>query len=317
MTKPPTVAYVNGEWKLWADATVHISTHALHYGLGVFGGTRAYWMPEDNDMFLFRLDDHIERLLRGCEAFGFRGTHWGETIDREFLRRVYFEAIKRNNLREDAYIRPEAFTLDHEDIIGVDPTHARTGFTIFAMGFPVGSYMSQTEPAKVMVSNKHRQLPRDTITRTLKISGAYALSASVYLEVKPLGFKDGILLNHDGSVSEGASSNLFIVKNDEVITPSEDSNILPGITRRTLIEIAPELGITVTERRVYPTDLYDADEFFLTGTAAQIGPVGQIGDVVARNFKERPITGRFQEEFGKIVRNEHPRSKEWLTPVYV
>jgi len=304
---PPKEAYLDGKWVAWENANVHVSTHALHYGTGVFAGIRAYWNEDDKQAYIFRLDDHVERLFNSCQYFFMKLKETPKEV-----RNVVIESVRRNKFQRDVYIRPLAFKHLNPGIIGVNPTGTSDALLVFAVGF--GDYLPTDKGLHVCCSS-FQQLSDNALPRRGKISGAYANSALASSEAKFNGFDDAIMLTRDGWVSEGTAMNLFLVRDEKVITPSLNSSLLEGITRRTILALCQDLGIPTEERLVQRSELYICDEAFYCGTGVQVAPIRMIDHRELREPKLQ-ITKRIQKAYFDIVRGKNKKYKDWLTPVY-
>jgi branched-chain amino acid aminotransferase len=292
------VVFLNGKYVPADQARVGIMTHALAYGTGVFEGIRGYWNEQREDVFIFRAREHFERLHRSCRIM---------QIDLPFtvdeLVEAAAELVRRNGQRENIYIRPFAYKSD--EIIGVKLHGLRDHFAMYS--WPQGDYVG-TDGLRCGVSS-WRRVDDNMIPARAKVAGAYVNSALAKTEAQQNGFDEAIMLTSEGHVSEGSAENLFMVINGELITPPTSENILPGITRDTVIHLAHrELGRITRERVIDRTELYGADEIFLTGTGAQIAPVVAVDHRPVGKVK---ITPDSTEKFGPTVRGEiGPISRE-------
>ncbi len=298
--------FLNGEFIPADQARVGVATHAISYGTGCFEGIRAYYNAEADQLYIFRALEHFERLHRSCKIMNIR-LPWTA----EELVDLTVELIRRNGLREDCYIRPFAYKSD--EIIGVKLNGLRDDYTMFVV--PMGEYVS-TSGLRCMVSS-WRRVDDNMIPARAKISGAYVNSAFAKSEALMSGFDEAIMLTQEGHVSEGSAENIFMVTGGELVTPPPSENILQGITRDTVMQLARrEMEMLTRERVIDRTELYTADEIFLTGTGAQIAPVvevdhrpigsgvvGQVGSTLQRLYRE--VTHGLREEYAS-----------WLTPVY-
>ena len=257
------VVFLAGEYIAADQARVGIATHALSYGTGCFEGIRAYYNSETDQLYVFRALEHYERLARSCKIMNIRLPYTpAELVE------MTCELIRRNGFRENCYIRPFAYKAD--ETIGVKLNGLEDAFTMFTM--PMGDYIS-TAGLRCMVSS-WRRVDDNMIPARAKISGAYVNSAFAKSEALMSGFDEAIMLTHDGHVSEGSAENLFMVVGGELVTPPPSENILQGITRDSVMEVARrELEMLTRERVIDRTELYTADEIFLTGTGAQIASV--------------------------------------------
>lgn len=299
-------AFFQGEFVPIEEAKVNVMTHALHYGTAAFGGLRAYWDEEARQLFVFRMRDHYRRFLQSAELLLIKLPH---TVAE--LAEITLTLLKREGFLEDCYIRPLAYKASEQ--IGVRLHDLESALTVFAL--PFGSYI-KAEAASVCVSS-WRRIDDNAIPARGKIAGAYVNSALIKTEALLNGFDEGIVLNPDGHVAEGSAENLFIVRDGILVTPPVTANILEGITRRTVIEIAErELGVSTAERPIDRTELYVADEAFFCGTAVKICPIGTIDHRPVGTGGVGPITGQIRDLYLEIVRGRIAGYQHWCTPVY-
>lgn len=301
----PRYAIVDGEIVRWEKATVHASTHALHYGTGVFEGIRAYYALDEDELYVWELDAHLDRLVRNMGVLELRE---GPTMDQlgDATRRL----LRANGFREDTYIRPLVFL--GEGTIRVRPQTQRTKWVLLTT--PLGSYLGK-KVVSCMVSSWTR-VSNTMIPPAAKISGAYVNSFLAAMEAARAGYDEAIFLTKEGNVSEGSVENLFLIRRKTLVTPSVSEDILEGITRSNVMEIAHDLGVAVEERRVPRTELYHADEVFLCGTGAGIVAVGEIDGRRVGDGDAGPITRQIMEQYDLAV---HGRLLKWrghLTPIY-
>jgi branched-chain amino acid aminotransferase len=292
--------WMNGEFVDWADAKVHVGTHGLHYGTGVFEGIRCYETPRGPAVF--RLRDHLKRF-----EYSARLLHMDLGYSVDELREVSLELIGRNGLPE-CYLRPIAFYGYGE--LGVST--AGNPVDVVIMSWPWGTYLGDEgfkNGIRVKVSSWKRVGP-NTIPHAAKATGVYLNSMLAVAEANRAGYDEAILLTDQGTVADGSGENVFVVKNGAIVTPHLATSILPGITRETVIEIAQELGHTVEERDLIRTDLYLADEIFMTGTAAEVTPVRSVDDHEFGPPGE--ITLELQKAYLDVVRGGSERWSHWL-----
>ena len=304
-------AFLNGQKVSLKDAKVGIMTHALHYGTAVFEGVRGNWNESKEKMIIFRLKEHYDRLLRGSNILKMNlGYTSQEMCD------ITVDLVKSNGYKEDIYIRPLAYK-SQELIANLKLHELKDDLSIIVI--PFGAYIDNTKPIKCQTSSWRR--PEDTMMPTgVKLAGLYTTSILAKTEAVSAGYDEAILLNNDGTVSEGSGENLFMVQNDEIITPSETDNCLLGITRNTIIQIAKnELNIDIKERRIHRSELYLSDEIFLTGTAAHVTSVGSLDNRNIGNGKVGQITKTLQDLYFSIVSGkiEDKKYKSWLTELKI
>ena len=303
----PKYAYFKGKIVPYSEAKVGVMTHALNYGTAVFGGIRAYWNEEEEQLYIFRPYDHYRRFLNSAKLLCMELGHTPES-----LTEVTKELLRAEGHRCDVYIRPLAYKAD--ETIGVRLHDLTDEVTIFSI--PFDRYVSNDTDAHVTVSS-WRRIDDNTIPARGKISGAYVNSALIKTDAVRAGFDEALVLTQEGHVSEGSAENVFIVRDGVLITPPVTENILEGITRRSVMELArEELGIPVVERPIDRTEIYICDELFLTGTAAQITAVTRVDHRPVGNGKMGPITSKLRELFDKVVRGKMPKYRHWNVPVY-
>jgi branched-chain amino acid aminotransferase len=301
------VIFMNGEFIPAEQGVISVRTHAFAYGTGCFEGIRGYWNEEDQQVYLFRVREHYERLLRSCKILQISLPY---TVDQ--LVELSAELVRRNEQKQDVYLRPVAFK--DAQIIGVRLHDVSENFLLTSE--PMGNYVD-IGGLRCGVSS-WRRIDDNAIPARAKICGAYVNSAFAKSEAMQNGFDEAIMLTHDGNVSEGSAENIFLVNDGALITPSPSENILLGITRDTVIKIAQrEMGIVTYERQVDRTELYNADEVFLVGTGAQIAPVVEIDRRPVGDGTIGPIAGKLQELYFDVVRGKNFDYKDqWCLPVY-
>lgn len=298
--------FLNGDYVPGSEARVGVMTHALSYGTGCFEGIRGYWSERHQDVFIFRAREHFERLHRSCKIMNITLPY---TVDE--LVQISVELVRRQGLHENVYLRPFAYKAD--EIIGVRLHDLQDHFTMFCVA--MGDYVS-TQGLRCGVSS-WRRVDDNMIPARAKISGAYVNSAFAKTEAQTNGFDEAIMLTSEGHVSEGSAENIFLVFNGELVTPPPTENILLGITRDSIIQIARrELECITRERVVDRTELYCADEIFLTGTGAQIAPVVSVDHREVGAGSIGPISSSLQRLYAEIVRGERAEYMDWCQPVY-
>ena len=294
-------AWFDGKCIPFNEAKISIATHALHYGTAAFGGMRAIPDPENqNEFLLFRTDKHIKRLTQSAKLLL-------SEISEDYIFNSLKMLIKKNNPDRPIYIRPFIYTSD----LGIAPRlhNIETNFFIYCI--ELGDYLSP-EGVSCRMSSWTRQEDRSLPLRG-KISGAYITSSLAKTEASLSGFDEALLLNSNGKVSEASGMNLFIVRNGELITPGVDQDILEGITRLSVIELAKSFGINVIERAVDKTELFIADEVFLTGTAAKITPVKKIESTKLNT--NRPIMNKLKSKLIEITEGRSKDYDDWVTRI--
>lgn len=304
---PTKKIWMDGEFVDWADATVHVLTHTMHYGSGVFEGIRAY--PTERGVAVFRLRDHIERLFMSAKVF---------MIDIPFSVDDITDAartvVRVNGLDDGCYIRPLVYLGYGE--MGLNPIPCPVNVAIAA--WPWGTYLGDEGVANgvsMKISSWRRHDP-NAVPTAAKGTGMYVNSSLAKVEALRAGYDEAILLSPDGRVSECTGENIFIVRNGRLITPpTSDSGALEGITQQSVETIARDLGYAVTYEPIIRTDLYTADEAFLTGTAAEVVPIREVDDRTVGNGRPGPVTKQIQDTYFATVRGEVDRYKEWLEHV--
>ena len=306
MTKPKYV-FFKGDYVPFDEAKVSVMTHGLNYGTGCFEGIRGYWNAEQQELFVLKMVPHFERIHQSARILFMKLDYSVEE-----LCEITLELIRRNDFREDVYIRPLVYMGD--ELIGVRLHKLTADFTMFAT--PMGDYIDTTG-IKVGVSS-WRRLDDNAVPARAKITGAYINSALAKTEAYHNGFDDAIFLNMDGHVSEGSAMNLFLVRKGQLITPGVQHNILEGVTRQAVMKIAKdELGLETHERSVDRTEMYICDEMFLCGTGAQISPIVSIDHrPVGGTGVIGPVTRQIMDIYSRSVRGNYPRFADWVTPVY-
>lgn len=298
----------NGNLVPWADARTHVLTHALHYGSSVFEGIRVY-STRHKGPSIFRLQAHTRRLLESAKIHRIDVPWSSATIDSACK-----EVVRRNNLLQGAYIRPIIYRGYGEVGLAPPPGHpVEMAIAAWEWGAYLGAGALENG-VDVCVSSWQRVAP-NTIPALAKAGGNYLSSTLVSLEARQRGFAEGIALATDGTVSEGAGENIFLVRDGTLLTPPVTASILTGITRDSVITLAGTLGIPVVERSVPRELLYVADEIFLTGTAAEVTPVRSVDRIAVGNGQRGPVTKRLQDAFFGLFSGQTADQWGWLEPV--
>jgi len=299
--------YLDGEVKRYADAKVGLMTHALQYGTGVFEGIRGYWSPEHEQLFVLKLREHFRRMQNSVKVLKLK-----IPMNLDELCQTSVELIRRNNFRQDVYIRPFAFKSSEE--IGVRLHNLKESFAIYVT--PFGNYVEVDGGIRCMVSS-WRRIDDNAAPARAKITGIYVNSALAKTEAMENGFDEAIMLTHDGHVCEGSAENIFLLRDGKVFTPPTNDNILEGLTRLAVIELLrKELDMEVVERSIDRSELYVADEILLCGTGAQISPVIDVDHRPIGDGQVGPMVSRLQKLYFDIVRGRSNKYRSWLTPVY-
>ena len=299
--QPVEKVWMNGELVDWQDARVHVLTHALHYGSGVFEGVRCY--ETQRGPAVFRLGDHYRRMERSGRIFQMEIPY---SVDE--LTRGTFDVIKANGLKE-CYVRPLAFR-GFGGEMGVNPAANPVEVSIAVWSW--GAYLGDdavTKGVSVTFSSWRRGDP-NIIPPNAKATGAYINASMAKLEATQAGFDEAIMLNPQGRVSEATGQNLFMVRNGEILTPPLVDGPLPGITRESVMKIAADQGTPVHETSLVRADLYTADELFLTGSATEVIPIRAVD---GRTFEPGPITQSLQQRYSEICRGRDEKYLDWLT----
>jgi branched-chain amino acid aminotransferase len=300
-------AFFRGEFVPLRDANINVMTHGFNYGTAVFEGIRAYWNADEEQLFALELVAHYARIRASAGLLMMEVRQSPEE-----LAEITVELLRRDGLREDAYVRPIVYK--SSETIGVRLHNLDSDVTIFAV--PFGQYIDTEGGIRAQVSS-WRRTDDNAIPARGKITGAYVNGALAKSEAQLNGFDEAIVLTADGHVSEGSAENLFIVKDGVLITPPVTDNILEGITPRRLIGIArDDLGIPTVERSIDRTELYGADEVFLCGTGAQISPVIEIDRRAIGSGRPGSVSRDLSRTYFDAVRGRNPAYRDWLTPVY-
>ncbi|MBI3159149.1 MAG: branched-chain amino acid transaminase [Chloroflexi bacterium] len=303
----PSYAYFKGKIVPYSDAKIGVMTHSLNYGTAVFGGVRGYWNEEEEELFIFRPLDHFTRFLNSAKLMVM-----DLGVTSEDMVNITLELVQKEGHRQDVYIRPLAYKAD--EIIGVRLHDLIDEFTVFSV--PFDRYVSNDTGAHVTFSS-WRRLDDNMIPARGKIAGAYVNTAFIKTDAVRAGFDEALVLNVDGHLSEGSAENIFMVRDGKLITPPVTDNILEGITRRSVIELArEELKLDVLERHIDRTEVYLCDEFFMTGTAAQVTAVTKVDNRPLGDGEMGPITASLRTLYNDVVRGKVKKYRHWNQPVY-
>lgn len=303
----PRYAFFQGQVVPYAEARVGVLTHALNYGTAVFGGLRGYYSAAQDQLYVFRPEDHVRRFLQSTRLLRMELPY-----DQASLLSAILALLRAEGLRQDCYVRPLAFYGD--ELIGVRLHDLRPFLSIVAQ--PFGAYLPREEGAHVCVSSWTR-VDDNVIPARGKIAGAYVNSALAKSDAVRAGFDDAILLNPDGHVCEASAANVLVVRDGVALTPPVTDNILEGVTRRTVLALLrDELGVPVQERSIDRSELYLADEVLLVGTGVQVAAVTRVDHRPIGAGKIGPVAQALRELFFRVVRGEVERYRPWLLPVY-
>jgi branched-chain amino acid aminotransferase len=298
------VIWLDGELLPWREAKIHVLTHTLHYGMGVFEGVRAY--PTDQGTAIFRLEEHTDRLFRSAHILGMRLPY-----DRETLNQAQLAAVRENNL-ESAYIRPMCFYGSEGMGLRADNLQVHCMVAAWEWGSYLGAE-NMEHGIRIRVSSFTRHHVNITMCRA-KANGNYMNSMLALKEALDDGYDEALLLDAEGYVMEGSGENIFIVREGVIYTPDLTS-ALDGITRKTVIELATQLGIKVVEKRITRDEVYIADEAFFTGTAAEVTPIREVDNRSIGSGVRGPITERLQGLYFDQVHGRRENHPEWLALV--
>ena len=299
-------AFFEGKIVPLADAKINIATHGFLYGTAVFGGMRAYWNEEKKRLFVFRPYDHFRRVLNSGRMMAMEIPY-----DEEGLIQLTLDVLRMDDWKQDVYLRPTIYKADMG--IGVRLHDLKDEFCMFIMAFE--KYVKNDTNAHVTFSS-WRRIDDNAIPARGKIAGAYANSALIKTDANRAGFDEALVLDQNGHVSEGSAMNIFMVRDDVLITPPVTDNILEGITRRSIIELARnELGLQVLERSIDRTEVFIAEEMFMTGTAAQVVAVTKIDHRPVGRGEMGPITTKLRTLFDDVVRAKVPKYQNWNVEV--
>ncbi|MEY2859541.1 MAG: hypothetical protein RLZZ74_3857 [Cyanobacteriota bacterium] len=294
-------AYFQNKFVPFKEANISIATHALHYGTGAFGGLRGIPSPDNvNQILLFRLDRHCNRLSESAKLLSY-------DLPGAKIQQIIIDFVKKNKPQKSFYIRPFVYTSD----LGIAPRLHKIEKDFFVYGLELGDYLPP-EGISCRISSWYRQEDRSLPLRG-KVSGAYITSSLAKTEAVESGFDEAILMNSQGKVCEASGMNLFMVRNNKLITPGFNQDILEGITRDSILTIAQDLGIETEERAIDKTELFIADEVFLSGTAAKVTPVKQIENY--HFASEGIITEKIKAKLTAITNNQEPKYQDWIYTV--
>ncbi len=301
-------AYFEGRIVPMSEAKISIATHALHYGTACFEGIRAYWNEQHEQLYLLKMREHYQRMMNSCNVLRIEPK---ESIDE--LCEITVELVRKHGYRSDVYVRPLAYKSSRT--IKLTLSSLDDAMAIYA--FPMGNYVDISAGLSVCTS-PWRRANSNAMPVRAKVTGAYINSSLAVDDASAAGFDEAIMLTDDGTVSEGSSCNLFILRNGKFATPELAEDILEGVTRNALLGmIQQELGLPVEERRIDRTELYASDEIFLCGTGVQVSPVTSVDRRRVGNGQPGPYTMKLQNVYLSACRGENEKYRDWVTPVYV
>jgi len=300
-------AFFEGKIVPLGDAKISIATHAFLYGTAVFGGMRGYWNEEKKQLFVFRPYDHFRRLLHSTRMMAMQTSY-----DEESLIQLTLDLLRTDNWQQDVYMRPSFYKADLG--IGVRLHNLKDEFYMFVIAYE--PYVKNDTNAHVTISS-WRRIDDNVIPARGKVAGAYANSALIKTDANLAGFDEALVLDNNGHISEGSAMNVFMLRDGVLVTPPVTDNILEGITRRSVIELARrELGLTVVERSIDRTEVYISEEMFMTGTAAQITVATKVDHRPIGSGQMGPVGAQLRELFAQAVRGQLPKYRAWNVPVY-
>jgi len=297
--------WMNGEMVKWDDAKIHVLSHVVHYGSSLFEGARCYKTPQGPAIFRHR--EHLDRLWNSAKIYRMEIPY-----TKDQLSEAIIELIQTNNL-EECYIRPVVYR--GYDSLGVDPRPCPVDVTIAV--WPWGKYLgpeAMEKGVRVCISSWNRNAP-NTTPMMAKAGANYMSGQLIKMEALSRGYVEGIALDVHGYVSEGSGENIFMVSNGVIVTPPFSASVLPGITRRSIIQLARDMGIKVIEENIPREAMYIADEIFFTGSAAEVTPISEIDEIKIGTGVRGPITEKLQKAFFDIVEGRTDDKYGWLTPV--
>jgi len=299
-------AFFEGKIVPLADARINIATHAFLYGTAVFGGMRGYWNEEKNCLFVFRPYDHFRRLLHSARMMAMQTKY-----DEESLIQLTLDLLRTDNWQRDIYLRPTFYKADMG--IGVKLHDLKDEFCMFVLAYE--PYVKNDTNAQATVSS-WRRIDDNVIPARGKVSGAYANSALIKTDANRSGFDEALVLDNNGHISEGSAMNIFMLRDGILVTPPVTDNILEGITRKSVMELArKELGLTVVERSIDRTEVFICEEMFMTGTAAQIVAVTKIDHRLVGSGVMGPITTKLRGMYEDILRGKNNKYDHWNVAV--
>ncbi len=303
----PKYAYFQGRIVPYSEAKIGVMTHAFNYGTAIFGGIRGYWNEAEEELFIFRPEDHFQRFFNSAKLMVM---DIGLTKDE--LVHITVELLQKEGFRQDCYLRPMAYFAD--EIIGVKLHDLQTEVTLFSV--PFDKYVANDTGAHVTFSS-WRRVDDNAIPARAKVAGAYVNTAFIKTDAVRSGYDEALVLNQDGHVSEGSAENVFMMRDGTLFTPPITDNILEGITRRTVMELAEqELGLKVVARSIDRTEVYICDELFMTGTAAQVTAITRVDHRPVADGKMGPVTAKLRKLYDDAVRGKLKKYRRWNYPVY-
>ena len=300
-------AYFEGQFVPLEQANINIMTHAFNYGTAVFEGIRGNWNAEQDELYLFKVREHIERIRQSAKIMRMEI----RLSDDEMVEIVRQVAL-RSGYREDVYIRPMVYKASK--VVGLRMHNLDDEFLVFVT--PFGAYLDPDAGARCMTSS-WRRVDDTGIPARAKVTGIYVNNSMAKTEAQLNGFDEAIMLNNDGHVSEGSGENIIMMRHGKLVTPSPSDNILEGITMDTALQLAKtHLGLDVERRSIDRTELYIADELFMTGTAAHVTPITELDRVAIGTGKPGVVSKQIQNLYFEMITGKMPQYMDWLTPVF-
>ncbi len=299
--------FMDGEYVEASKAVIPVRTHAFLYGTAVFEGIRAYWNEEEKQLYAFRVPEHYERLLRSAKIMCMASPY---TVEEHC--EITKKLLAKNNYKEDCYMRPTLYKSAQK--VGPGLYDNKDSYALITN--KMGDYIDTSKGLRVCVSSWRRNSD-NAIPPRAKVAGSYANAALIKTDAHNMGFDDAVVLDEAGQVTEGSAMNLFLVQNGKLVTTMKTDNILVGVTRNTIIELARDvLGIETEERAIDRTELYISDEAFYCGTGAQVSPIVEIDNRKLGNGTVGPIAKDLQKLYFDVVKGRVPKYKKWCMPVY-
>ena len=301
------IAYLNNEFMELKDAKINIVTHAFNYGTGVFEGIRGNWNDQSEQLYIFKLEEHVERIFNSAKIM-----RLDPQITKDQMCQILIELVKKNNYREDIYIRPIIYK--SSEIVGLRMHDLDDDFLAYIV--PFGNYLDPNAGIHCGVSSI-RRIDDSMVLVRAKVTGIYVNNSMAKTEAVLNGYDEAIMLNMDGHISEGTGENIVIIKNNTIISPTAADNILEGLTLEAVLEIVKNhLQINIERRSIDRSELYIADEVFMTGTAAHVTPVVSIDKINIGNGKPGLLSKKIQEIYFSIIRGENDQYSKWLKKIY-
>ncbi len=304
---PTPTAFLRGEFVPLEEANVNVMTHAFNYGTAVFEGIRGNWNADHEQLYLFKVRAHFERLRKSAKIMRMELKY----SDDELVQ-ITNDLVRRNGYNEDVYVRPIVYK--SSEVVGVRMHDLEDDFLLFVT--PFGAYLDPEAGVRCMTSS-WRRIDDTMIPARAKVNGLYVNNAMAKTEAQLSGFDEAIMLNSDGHVSEGSGENIVIIRDGVLITPPESDNILEGLTLDTALQFAQEeMGLEVVKRSIDRSELYIADEIFMTGTAAHLTPVTEVDRVPIGDGEFGPISKQLQQTYFDMITGKLPQYSHWLDAVY-